>query len=215
MIIKQMTVGHMEVCCYVVGCPKTGKAALIDPAGNEDAIVSTVKSLHLETRYIINTHGHPDHTCGNTRVKALTGAQIIIHELDDDFFQRADVKDFFGRMGFPASPPADLRVKDRDIIKIGETPLNVIHVPGHTPGSICLYGDGNLFTGDTLFVGAVGRTDLPGGSLQVMLKSIKDKIIPLPDGTIVWPGHDYGDSPTSTLKEEKETNPYITDFMTV
>ncbi len=214
MIIKQMIVGHMEVCCYMVGCPQTRKAVLIDPAGNEDKVVAAARSLELEVQYIVNTHGHPDHTCGNRRIKELTGAKIVMHELDDDFFRDSNFG-MFQQMGFEPTPPADIRVKDGDTIAVGNVSLRVIHTPGHTPGAICLYGEGNLFTGDTLFVGAVGRTDLPGGSLETLLKSIKERILPLPEETIVWPGHNYGVSPTSTLREEKETNPYITDFVTV
>ena len=114
--------------------------------------------------------------------------------------------------GFTPSPPADVLLQDGDTIPFGNHKLTVIHTPGHSPGGICLYGENNLFTGDTLFVGAVGRTDLPGGSLQTMLDSIKEKILALPDDTIVWPGHDYGGSPTSTIAREKKQNIYITDF---
>lgn len=214
MIIKQMIVGHMDVCCYIVGCPKTRKAVLIDPAGDEERVLKALGEFELEVQYVVNTHGHADHTCGNQIIKGLTGAQVIMHELDDDFFSRPEIKGFFQQMGLPASPSVDIRVKEGDVIRAGEIALRTIHVPGHTPGSICLYGEGNLFTGDTLFVGAVGRTDLPGGSMEGLLRSIKEKILPLPDETIIWPGHNYGDSPTSTLRKEKQTNPYITDFIT-
>ena len=91
--------------------------------------------------------------------------------------------------------------------------LEFVHTPGHTPGAVCLLAENNLFTGDTLFVGAVGRTDLPGGSMETLLKSIENKLLPLPGETIIWPGHHYGDTPTSTLAHEMETNPYITDFI--
>lgn len=101
---------------------------------------------------------------------------------------------------------------DGDVIRIGKTGLKVIHTPGHTPGAICLYGEGNLFTGDTLFVGAVGRTDMKGGSFETLLDSLK-KLLTLPPETRVWPGHDYGDAPVSTLARERETNPYITGFL--
>ena len=114
------------------------------------------------------------------------------------------------QMGFAPSPPADVLVEDGDTIGFGEEKLTVLHTPGHTPGGICLYDEGNLFTGDTLFVGAVGRTDFPGGSLEVLLRSIKEKILSLPDDTIVWPGHDYGGRPSSTVAYEKKHNPYIT-----
>ena len=112
-------------------------------------------------------------------------------------------------MGFVPSPDADLHVKDNDEIVIGEVKLEVIHTPGHSRGGICLYGTGNLFTGDTLFVGAIGRDDLPGGDYEVYMNSIHKKILTLPEETVVWPGHDYGMSPSSTIGREKITNPFL------
>jgi glyoxylase-like metal-dependent hydrolase (beta-lactamase superfamily II) len=117
------------------------------------------------------------------------------------------------QMGFSPSPPADVEVEDGDTIPFGNETLTVVHTPGHTPGGICLYTDGNLFTGDTLFVGAVGRTDFPGGSMETLLQSIQAKILSLPEDTVVWPGHDYGSQPTSTVAFEKKHNPYITDLI--
>ena len=112
-------------------------------------------------------------------------------------------------MGFSPSPPADITIKDGDRIFVGEVSLEVIHTPGHSPGGICLLVDGNLFTGDTLFVGAIGRTDLPGSSMEQFMNSIKDRLLTLPGETIVWPGHDYGFKPSSTINEEKQTNPWL------
>jgi glyoxylase-like metal-dependent hydrolase (beta-lactamase superfamily II) len=153
--------------------------------------------------------------CEQTREGVLidrTGARIVMHEADVRLFDLPSAKIMASQMGFRASPPTDLKVKDGDRIRFGNESLEVIHTPGHTPGSMCLYGKKNLFTGDTLFVGAVGRTDLPGGSFDVLLQSLKHKIMPLPDDTIVWPGHDYGETPASTIGREKQTNPYLTDF---
>jgi glyoxylase-like metal-dependent hydrolase (beta-lactamase superfamily II) len=111
-------------------------------------------------------------------------------------------------MGGKGSPKPSRLLEDNDIIEIGNSTLRVIHTPGHTPGSICLYGDGNLFTGDTLFVGAVGRTDLPGGSARQLLSSIREKLYTLPPETRVWPGHDYGEAPISSIEREMRTNPF-------
>lgn len=209
MDIEQIKVGFMDVFCYIVSCPRTKKALVIDPAGNEDSVVERINEKGLELKYIVNTHGHPDHTGGNARVKELTGAEIIMHEEDDILFNSPEGRDHALQMGFTPSPSADHHVKDNDEIVIGDVKLKVIHTPGHSRGGICLYGDGNLFTGDTLFVGAIGRDDLPGGDYEVYMDSIHKKILPLPDDTVVWPGHDYGMSPSSTIGREKMTNPFL------
>ncbi|SHF21673.1 Glyoxylase, beta-lactamase superfamily II [Desulfacinum infernum DSM 9756] len=212
MKIIQKPVGLMEVFCYLVMDEETGEAILIDPAGNEDELAALVQANKAVCRYIVNTHGHADHTCGNARMKELLGAPIVLHALDDDFFQRLENQQFARAMGFPVSPPADIRVRDGDELTFGKLTLRFLHTPGHTPGACCLLIDGNLFTGDTLFVGAVGRTDLPGASFDQLLQSLR-KIIQLPPETVIWPGHDYGDRPTSTVADEMRTNPYITDFL--
>jgi glyoxylase-like metal-dependent hydrolase (beta-lactamase superfamily II) len=212
MIIKQLTVGFMEVFCYILGCEETQKALLIDPAGDEEHVVDTARSLGLTIESIVNTHGHPDHTCGNAKIKDLTGAEIYMHVLDDQMFNTPEGQSMARQMGFAVSPPADVHLQEGDTISFGNSKLSVLHTPGHSPGGVCLYGEKNLFTGDTLFVGAVGRTDLPGGSLDTMLQSIKEKILCLPDDTIIWPGHNYGASPTSTVALEKKQNIYVTDF---
>lgn len=212
MIIKQVKVGVMEVFCYILGCEDTHKGLLIDPAGDEDFILDTIRKLGLQVESIVNTHGHPDHTCGNQKIKNETGAKIYMHPSDDRIFNSPEGETMARQWGFTPSPPADVLVEDGDAIPFGNHALTVIHTPGHSPGGICLQVENNLFTGDTLFVGAVGRTDLPGGSLETMLNSIKEKILALPDDTIVWPGHNYGGSPTSTIAREKKENIYITDY---
>lgn len=208
MLVKQMTVGSMAVCCYLVVCEQTRKAVIIDPGGNENEILAMLDKEKVSLEYIINTHGHPDHVCANGPIKKATGAPIIMHEDDAVFFAQPDVENYFSMLGLPASPPADILVKDGDAIDFGSVSLKVIHTPGHTPGGMCLYSAPNLFTGDTLFVGAVGRTDFPGGDLQIFLKSIREKLLVLPDDTVVWPGHGYGGS-RSTIGDEKRTNPYL------
>lgn len=209
MDIEQVKVGFMDVFCYIISCPETKEALVVDPAGDEDHIVERIRDKGLTLKYIVNTHGHPDHTGGNARIKELTGAQIIMHEEDDKLFNSPEGHAHAAQMGFSPSPPADIHVKDNDEIVIGDVKLKVIHTPGHSRGGICLYGDGNLFTGDTLFVGAIGRDDLPGGDYEAYMGSIHNKILTLPDDTIIWPGHDYGMSPTSTIGREKMTNPFL------
>ena len=209
MEIEQRKVGFMEVFSYLVACPRTKEALVIDPAGDEDRIVEGIRQKELHLNYIVNTHGHPDHTCGNAKVKALTGAKIIMHELDDQMFNSGHGQEMARQWGFTPSPPADMIVRDGDHIVVGDVSLKVIHTPGHSPGGICLLGDGNLFTGDTLFVGSIGRTDLPGASMTQFMRAIKELLLTLPGETIVWPGHDYGVRPSSTIEAEKSTNPWL------
>jgi len=208
MFIKQLTVGMMGVCCYIVGCTKTGKCAVIDPGGDEERILAEVKRAKLTIEYIIATHGHPDHVCGNRRIKEASGASIVMHEADVVFFSRPEVIRYFSMLGLEFSPPVDIQVLGGDVITIGEERLQVIHTPGHTPGGICLYNPPDLFTGDTLFVGGLGRSDFPGGSDRELIASITTKLLTLPADTVVWPGHGYGGN-RSTIGEEKRTNPYI------
>jgi len=209
MILEQWKVGSMEVFCYLVGCEETGECLVIDPAGDEDRVVNRIseRGLHLGT--IVNTHGHPDHTCGNARVKELTGARIVMHPLDDRMFNSPEGRQMARQWGFADSPPADESVEDGDVIRVGNVSLEVIHTPGHSPGGVCLLAEGNLFTGDTLFVEGIGRTDLPGASVNQFMDSIRKRLLTLPGETVVWPGHDYGMRPSSTIDEERRTNPWL------
>jgi len=188
MIIDQLAVGYMDNFCYIVGCNKSRKALVVDPGHGVDQIVATADKRGLVIETIVNTHAHGDHTAGNAELKSRTGAKIIIHALD--------------AAGYPT---ADVLLKDEQSLQLGDITFDVIHTPGHTPGGICLYGQGNLFTGDTLFVGDSGRTDLPGGHRPTLGKSIR-RLMQLPDDTIIWPGHDYGPTPTSTIGWEKRNN---------
>ncbi|MEA2116631.1 MAG: MBL fold metallo-hydrolase [Thermodesulfobacteriota bacterium] len=208
MKIQQLTVGVMGVCCYIVSCEKTNKAAIIDPGGDEEKILDACNRDNLEVIYIIATHGHPDHVCSIGPIQKETGAKIIMHKADAEFFGQPEVKSFFSQLGLAESPPPDILVEDGDTITIGDETLSVIHTPGHTPGGICLYNAPDCITGDTLFVGGVGRTDFPGGSMGELSHSIKSKLLTLPPNTVVWPGHGYGGS-KSTIGEEARSNPYF------
>jgi glyoxylase-like metal-dependent hydrolase (beta-lactamase superfamily II) len=188
MIIKQLKMGFMDNFCYLIGCEKSRKAMVIDPGTDSARIVAEAENEGLEIETILNTHAHGDHTAGNAELKKLTGARIVIHELDADGY-----------------PEADVNLSDEKTLELGEISFDVIHTPGHTPGGICLYAEGNLFTGDTLFVGDSGRTDLTGGHRPTLGASIR-RLMELPDGTVVWPGHDYGPTPSSTLAWEKRNN---------
>lgn len=208
MFLKQMQVGHMAIFAYIVGDPKSGEGLVIDPAANCGGIIKVAKENKLNIKYIVNTHGHVDHISGNTEMKKKTGAQIIIHK-DDAAMLVSTPPMVFKMFGAEQSPPADITVSDGDLITAGDLSLKVIHTPGHSPGGMSLYTKGYVFTGDTLFVEAVGRTDLPGGSWPVMHRSIMERLCTLPDDTKVLPGHNYGRMPTSTIGHEKMHNPYI------
>lgn len=208
MILDQMIVGMMGVCCYIVACPETKKGIVIDPGGDAEKILGRLQEQDIELLSIVNTHGHPDHVCANGPLKKATGAQIFMHEADADFFERPDIIGYFASLGLPASPPVDRRLKDGDRIDFGTLALQVIHTPGHTPGGICLYRAPDLFTGDSLFVGGVGRTDFPGGSTSQLMQSIRSRLLSLPAETAIWPGHGYGGL-QSTIGEEKRTNPFL------
>ncbi|MBW2658959.1 MAG: MBL fold metallo-hydrolase, partial [Deltaproteobacteria bacterium] len=147
MIIKQIIVGSMVVCCYIVACEKTKKAAIIDPGGDEDKVLAEAENMGVDVEYIIATHGHPDHVCGNRKIQEATGAKIIMHRDDELFFGKSEVKNYFSMLGMEASPPADRQVEDGDIIEIGEVKLKVLHTPGHTPGGMCLYNAPDIITG--------------------------------------------------------------------
>ena len=208
MYLRQLQVGFMAVFAYIVG-DKTSKAGLvIDPAAETDRIIAEAERNGIEIKYIVNTHGHVDHISGNADMKRKTGAKIIIHEADADMLVStpAMVLNMFRAKN---SPAADITVKDGDIIRVGSIGLTVFHTPGHTPGGISLYTDGYVFTGDTLFVESVGRTDLPGASWETMAKAIREKLLTLPDDTVVLPGHNYGRMQTSTIGHEKKHNPFL------
>jgi len=208
MFLKQMQVGNMAVFAYLLGDTATGEALVIDPAANIDGIIAQAEQNKVKIQYIVNTHGHVDHIAGNLDMKNKTGAKIIIHESDAEMLTSTPAM-ILKMFGAKQSPTADRTVGDGDIISVGGISLKVLHTPGHSPGSVSLYTEGYVFTGDTLFVGGVGRTDLPGGSSQVMARSIQQKLCTLPDDTKVMPGHNYGGAPTSTIGREKTSNPFL------
>jgi hydroxyacylglutathione hydrolase len=191
MNIKRFIVGWLSTNCYIVSCEKTKEAVVIDPGieskGEAKKILEFIEENGLQIKYIINTHGHPDHTAGNTTIKEATGAPILIHEND------------------ASRVNADRKLSDGDVIHVGCFKLLVLHTPGHTKGGISLLGDNIVFTGDTLFSGAIGRTDFPGGSYQELIQSIRHKLFPLPENVEVYPGHES----STTIGNEKKHNLFL------
>ncbi len=206
MFLHGMVVGSIATNCYIVGCEKTKEAAVIDPGEEGEKILAVLNEVGYKAKQIINTHGHMDHISANGMIKSETGAQLVIHKDDADYLTNAS-KNLSGLMGQNnTGPAADRLLEDGDTIKIGDTiTLTVIHTPGHTPGGICLAAEDVIFTGDTVFAGSIGRTDLPGGSYETIIDAIKEKLLILEGDYTLYPGH----GPASTLKEEKLSNPFF------
>jgi len=209
MVVNQYEVGNFAVFCYLIGDEETKEGLFIDPADDVERLISEAKSQGIEKiKYIVNTHSHVDHIMGNKEMVKRTGAKVVIHEEEARYLVQTPA-DLLMMFRATPSPPADLLVKEGDVIQVGKVGLKVIHTPGHSPGGISLYIDRMVFTGDTLFVGSVGRTDFPGSSWEAMETSIRKKLYVLPGDTIVFPGHNYGSTPTSTIQYERRHNPFV------
>lgn len=205
MFIKGMEVGAVACNCYLVGCEETKKAIIIDPGAAPQAIINLIKSSGYTVETIVNTHGHVDHIGANNEVKKHTGAKLMIHRLDAKMLT-SSAANFSMFMGNPVtSVGADQLLEEGDVVKVGQVELKVLHTPGHTPGGICLAANEVIFSGDTLFYGSIGRTDFPGGSYEALIGSIKAKLLPYPDNTVVYPGH----GPATSIGFERQYNPFL------
>ena len=205
LFFRCLPVGLLQANCYLIGCAKSKETAIVDPGGEPELIINVVKKHHLQVKYIFNSHGHFDHISANRAVKLATGAPILIHQLDAAWLTSPlQPPAEFGPIEID-SPPADEYLHDGDCYRIGEMGLRIIHTPGHSKGSVCLLLQERILTGDTLFSGSIGRTDLPGGSESEIINSIKQKILSLPETLLVFPGH----GPATTIGEEKRSNPFL------
>jgi hydroxyacylglutathione hydrolase len=205
MIIEAIPTGPLETNTYVVADGETKEAIVIDPGGDVGRIMARLEALGVTLKAIVNTHGHFDHISGNRELAEVTGAPILVHEEDVPLFGRArTTADFFMVPGEDSPPPQSL-LKEGDELEVGRYRFTVVHTPGHSPGGVTLVGEGKAFCGDLVFYGSVGRTDLPGGSQEVLRESIRTKIIILPDETVLYPGH----GPETTVGQEKGHNPFF------
>ncbi len=205
MIIKTLAVGPIMANCFILGCEETLEAAVIDPGDEADRILQALAESNLTTKLIINTHGHFDHVGANKRLNKVTGAPILIHPLDAPLLNQLANSAAAWGMTAENSPAPDRELQDGDEVTFGKVLLKVIHTPGHTPGGISLYTDSEVFVGDTLFAGSIGRTDFPGGSFETLQASIQQKLFALRDDLKVYPGHNQ----TTTIGVEKRTNPFV------
>lgn len=205
--LQVITVGALEVNCYILWDSQTRDAFVIDPGGDAGKICKVLEKERLVVRHIINTHGHFDHVGADGELKGILGAPIAIHADDAELMSEAHEHGVFFGATIAPQPVPDLFLEDGTELKAGGLTLVVIHTPGHTRGGVCLYEkkEGLLFTGDTLFAGSIGRTDLGGGSFNVIMASIRERILPLGDSVTVLPGH----GPESTIGVERRTNQYI------
>jgi glyoxylase-like metal-dependent hydrolase (beta-lactamase superfamily II) len=207
MILEGLVTGMFQGNCYIVGCEKTRKGMIIDPGDEGKRILDTAKRLDLVVETIACTHTHIDHVAALAAVKEGTGAAVAMHREAFESYhgQSALTRMLMGGRGGGRMPEPDVFLEDGDRLAVGELEFETLFCPGHAYGHICLYGEGVVFTGDALFQGGIGRFDLPGGDGKLLFRGIRDKLLTLPDETIVLAGH----GPTSTIGDERKQNPFL------
>ena len=212
MIVEVRAVPPLDKNGFVVGCPETGDAVLIDPGDEADALLDAIRTQRLTVKYILLTHAHFDHITGVARAKSVLNVPIGLHRADEFLYKAAVQQGIAFGFKVEAQPPIDFYLEDAGVIEFGSCSASVSHTPGHSPGGVCLAvgrsGDASrtLFVGDTLFAGGIGRTDLPGGDLDTLLASIRTVLFAFPDDSVVWPGH----GSETTIGHERRTNPFLT-----
>lgn len=199
-------VGALETNCYLAYCAETRECAVIDPGAEPEKIIAAVAALEVRPVLLLNTHAHVDHFAANADIKAKFGAPLAIHAADKALLEASAPLELALLLEAKPSPAPDRFLRENDELAVGKCVLKVIHLPGHTPGSVGFLAGGILFAGDTLFNGGVGRTDRPGGNWKDLEASIRGKIMTLPDTTVVLPGH----GPWTTVGQERESNPFLT-----
>ncbi len=205
MIIELVDVGPMAANCYLGGAESNKEGLIIDPGAEADTILDRVKELELKIKIIVLTHAHFDHIGALGEVKEATGAEFLVHADDVPTLQRRHQPDMFPGLSRQPPPTPDRLLHGGDSLDVGDVHFLVLHTPGHTPGGICLLGEGVVFTGDTLFNLSIGRTDRPGGSYDQLMNAIHTKLMVLPNNTVVYPGH----GPATTIGTERLWNPFL------
>jgi hydroxyacylglutathione hydrolase len=205
-ILYTIPVGITQTNCYVVGCEETHEGAVIDPGGHPDRILKTIEESGLAIRYVLNTHCHFDHMGANAAVVAATGAQLALHPAELPILQARGGAAWFG-VPVNESPMPDVELEDGQVLEVGTLRFQVLHTPGHSPGGVTFYleEEGVAFDGDVLFQMGVGRTDLPGGDWDTLVRSIREVLFTLPDDTVLYSGH----GPKTTVGREKRSNPWV------
>jgi hydroxyacylglutathione hydrolase len=207
--IKRLVVGSLSANCFIVGGAAGTEGMVIDPGGNSEQILRAIQDSRLNIKIIVLTHGHSDHIAALYDIQDKTGAGAAIHTEDADFLEgHGSYSSQFG-ISYKTPHPPDRLLHEGDAITIGDTGFEVIHTPGHTPGSICLVTEGIVFTGDTLFYHGIGTTLMPGSSRSQLINSIQTRLMVLPDDTVVYPGHGR----ETTIGAERRDNPYVTGRM--
>jgi glyoxylase-like metal-dependent hydrolase (beta-lactamase superfamily II) len=207
MIHEIIPVGPLQCNCSVIGDETTREGMVIDPGDDVEEVFALVDKHHLQVKQIVITHAHIDHVGGAMKLRAATGAPIVLNQNDHALLKMLGLQAAWIGVPDPGKVEIDHSIGQADTIKAGPLTGEVIHTPGHTEGSICVYFrmQNKLIAGDTLFAGSIGRTDLPGGSMEKIIRSLHGKVLELPDETIVVPGH----GPLTTIGEERQTNPFL------
>jgi hydroxyacylglutathione hydrolase len=207
MIHEILPVGPLQCNCSVLGDESTREAMVIDPGDDIEDVLDLVRKHNLQVKQIVVTHAHIDHVGGAMKLRAATGAPILLNQNDYALLKMLDMQAAWIGMASPGKVEIDHSIGQSDTVGVGPLKATVMHTPGHTEGSVCLYfpTEQKLIAGDTLFAGSIGRTDLPGGSFEKIMDSLREKVLVLPDETIVVPGH----GPLTTIGEERESNPFL------
>ena len=207
MIHEILPVGPLQCNCSIIGDETTREAMVIDPGDDIADVLAIIQKHNLQVKQIVITHAHIDHVGGAMKLRATTGAPIVLNHNDYTLLKMLDLQAVWIGMASPGKVEIDRSIAEADKIGAGGLTGDVLHTPGHTEGSICLYfpAEKKLIAGDTLFAGSIGRTDLPGGSFEKIINSLHGKLMALPDETVVVPGH----GPVTTIGEERESNPFL------